>query len=96
MLKTFKIEKVVKTEEESGPFILTINENKQMIGDMARALQGYIKVGLDVSAKGHYIGKDFIIETLRPNCRMRGSQIDTYSITTTLKLKTKAQIRVYA
>jgi hypothetical protein len=96
MLREFKIKKVVKTEEKSGPFILTINDNNQMIGDMARALVGYIKIGLEVTAKGHYIGEDFIIETLRPKCRMRGSQVDTYVTIETIKPKTKSQIRVYA
>jgi hypothetical protein len=96
MLKTFKIEKVVKTEEESGPFILTINDNNQLIGDMARAYQGYMKIGKEISTKGHYIGEDFIIETINHTGKIVGSQIDAYSTMTTLKLKTKAQIRVYA
>lgn len=96
MFKKFKIKKVVRTEEEEEQFILTINDNNQLIGDMARALQGYLKIGLEILTKGHYTGENFIIEWIRPKCDIRGGQIDTYVTIKTLKLKTKSQIRVYA
>jgi hypothetical protein len=79
MLRTFEIKKIVKTEEEVGPFILTINDNNQLIGDLARSLQNYMRLGKDISVNGHYIGKDFIIETINHTGNKIGSQLDFYA-----------------
>lgn len=62
MVKTFKIETVIKKSE--SPFILTLNDTNHLIGDYARALEGYVQKGMNVKAEGNTRGDDLLIEKI--------------------------------
>jgi hypothetical protein len=62
MIETFQIKKIVK--QSDSPFILTFNEDKHLIGDKGRALEGYVQKGMNIQASGFYRGNDFLIEDL--------------------------------
>lgn len=71
------IQKVVKKSE--SPFILTLNDRFQLIGDQARALEGYMQKGMDVAVVGYTRGDDFLIERMTFNELKKGVQINRYA-----------------
>jgi len=75
MIRNFKIKKIVKKSD--SPFILTINNTNQLIGDKARALEGYMMEGMNIKIEGHTHGKDFLIEQLNfTDGVQKGAQLD--------------------
>ena len=69
------IKTVVKQSE--SPFILTLNDRFQLIGDKARALEGYIQKGMDIAVTGYTRGDDFLIERMTFNELQKGVQINS-------------------
>jgi hypothetical protein len=64
MIQKFRIKTIVRGEED-GPFKITLNDDKHLIGDLGRAVEGYMQKGMEVHAEGHYHGPDFLIEDLK-------------------------------
>ena len=78
MVRRFRIKTIVKKSE--SPFILTLNDNNQLIGDRGRALEGYIKKGMLVKAEGFTRGDDLLIENiLFPEGVQKGVQLNMYA-----------------
>jgi hypothetical protein len=76
MTRRFRIAQIVKRSE--SPFILTLNNNNHLIGDRARALEGYMQEGMNVSVSGYFRDADFLIENIDfLDGVKKGVQVDT-------------------
>ncbi len=77
MEQFFTIKTIVKTCD--SPCIITLNGHYQLIGNNARALEGYIRKGMNCAAVGYTRGKDFLIERLTfTDGVVKGLQINRY------------------
>ena len=75
MVQQFKIKRIVKKSD--SPFIITLNDHYQLIGNKARILEKYIKRGMNAKVSGYMHGNDFLIEVLDfPDGVVKGAQID--------------------
>ena len=78
MVKQFKVETIVKKCD--SPCIITLNENHQLIGNLARSMENYIRKGFKVQATGHVKGNDFLVEKLFfLDGVVKGVQINKYA-----------------
>ena len=76
MYEHIKIENVIQTCD--SPFIITLNNKFQLIGDEARAMGQYCQKGMKARVQYHMSNADFIVEKIRFPELFKGVQISTY------------------
>lgn len=77
MQEIIKIESCMQISE--SPFILTLNNKFQFIGDEARALEHFCQEGAEARIQFHMSNKDFIVENIRfPEGAQKGNNINIY------------------
>ena len=78
MQEIIKIESCTQISE--SPFILTLNNKFQFIGDEARALEHFCQEGSEARIEYHMSNKDFIVEHIRfSEEAQKGTQINIYT-----------------
>ena len=77
MYEIIKIEDVTKTCD--SPFIITLNDKFQFIGDEARAMEHHCRKGMTAKLKYHMCNESFIVERMYiPEMTDIGSNLNIY------------------
>ena len=76
MFEHIKIKDVIQTCD--SPFIITLNDKFQLIGDEARAMGQYCQEGMKARVQYHMSNSDFIVEKILFPELVKGVQINTY------------------
>lgn len=75
MQENIKIESCIRIGE--SPFILTLNNKFQFVGDKARALENFCKKGMKAQVNFHMCNNDFLVDDiLFPKEYQKGTQLN--------------------